>query len=197
MVNLLKPSGQIPLRFLTERLHVRRYAPHDRDDLYAAARESVSEIYPFLPWCHPGYSRDEATDWIGMVESSWQTGEEYNFAIKDRNSGVFYGGIGLNQIRENHVANLGYWMRTTATGHGYVTEATRGLIDFAFRNLGLKRLEIIMSIENPASRKIAINVGATCEGTLRDRLPLHGENHDAYLYSLIPDDFTEPGETHE
>ena len=83
------------------------------------------------------------------------------------------------------MANLGYWLRTSATGQGFATEATLGLANFAFQHLGFERLEIIMATHNEASRQVAINAGACFEGTLRNRLQLHGTLFDAYLYSLI------------
>lgn len=39
---------------------IRRYAAADAAALHEAARESVAEIFPWMPWCHPGYSIEEA-----------------------------------------------------------------------------------------------------------------------------------------
>jgi ribosomal-protein-serine acetyltransferase len=90
-------------------------------------------------------------------------------------------------IDDHPTANLGYWIRSGETGNGLATEATLGLANFAFRELGLLRLEIIMSTQKTGSRRVALNAGAHFEGTLRNRLLLHGQCHNAYLYSLIPD----------
>tara|TARA_R110002072_G_scaffold3830_4_gene27277 strand:- start:24748 stop:25311 length:564 start_codon:yes stop_codon:yes gene_type:complete len=174
-------------QFETARLIIKSCDPAYTDGLFQAASQSVSEVYPFLPWCHPDYQRDEAEQWLTYAKAQWQDGSAFGFSIFDRNSSQLIGGCGVSLIDDHPVANLGYWIRSGETGKGLATEATLGLADFAFRQLGLLRLEVIMSIKNPASRKVAINSGAHFEGTLRNRLLLHGQCHDAYLYSLIPD----------
>ena len=45
-----------------------------------------------------------------------------------------------------------------------------------------------MSTQNEASKKVAQLVGGTLEGNLLNRLELHGENHDACLYSVLSED---------
>ena len=183
-MNLSKP---IPLSFNSTRLLIRRYRREDEDFLYAAARESVSEMFPFLPWCHPDYDRDDTAGWLDMSETNWRDGAAYSFAIFSDDGSHFHGGCGLNKIDDHPVANLGYWIRTSSTGQGLATEATIALAAFGFAKLGLQRIEIIMSTENIASRKVAIGAGAVEEGILRQRLLLHDRPHDAYLYSLVKD----------
>lgn len=188
LVNLASKDSVVPLQFATERLHVRRFTPQDESALFEAARESIDKVYPFLPWCHPDYSIQDARRWIEAIEPAWIRGEQYSFLIKEKGSGKALGGIGLNQIDEHPVANLGYWIRSTETGKGFATEATRGMIHYGFNHVHLQRIEIVMSTLNVASRQVAINVGAKLEGTARNRLHLHGENHDAYVYAVVPED---------
>ncbi len=187
MINL-KSSLEIPLHFETERLNVRRYSLNDDQKLFEAARESINEVYQFLPWCHPDYAIEDSRSWLCTIESAWTERQSWAFAITDKTSGRILGGCGFNSIDENPIANLGYWIRTSEAGKGYITEATKGLLKFGFEQLKFRRIEIIMSTRNAASRKVAVKVNGTLEGMLRNRLHLHGDNHDALLYSLIPDD---------
>ncbi|HKI74195.1 MAG TPA: GNAT family protein, partial [Pseudomonadales bacterium] len=69
------------------------------------------------------------------------------------------------------------------------TEATVALAQFGFDYLRLLRIEIVMSVRNTASRRVAEKAGGQFEGILANRLYLHGEAHDARLYSLTPDLF--------
>jgi len=85
--------------------------------------------------------------------------------------------------------NLGYWVKTPASGRGIATEATVALAQFGFDYLRLLRIEIVMSVRNTASRRVAEKAGGQFEGILANRLYLHGEAHDARLYSLTPDLF--------
>ncbi len=183
MVNLARKQG-IPLSFETDRLFVRRYVLADARHLYEAARESIREVHAFLPWCHPNYAIEDSRDWIRSVEPAWQDRSVYSFAIYDTQRSRLLGGCGVSRLDEHPVMNLGYWMRTSETSKGYASEATLGLANFAFRWLDVERIEIIMSTENTASRKVAENAGASYEGQLARRLKIHQRMHDAYLYSL-------------
>ena len=187
MVNLMSKKA-IPLHFTTPRFMIRRYMLEDDQVLFEAATESIKEIYPFLPWCHPDYSIEDSRGWLRSIVSNWKDEQSYAFAITDRATGRFLGGCGLNSLDENPVANLGYWIRSSEVNKGIASESTRGLLKFGFEHLGLIRIEIMMSTRNPASQKVAIGANAKLEGTLRNRLQLHGENHDALLYSLVPED---------
>ena len=185
-MNLIK--SDIPLSFHTPRFTIRRFDPDDEEMLFEAASESINEVHPFLPWCHPEYSIEDSRSWLETIEPNWKDENAYAFAITDHESGKFMGGCGLNSIDVDPIANLGYWIRSSEVGKGVASEATFGLLNFGFKYLGLMRIEIMMSTHNEASKKVAINAGATFEGTLRNRLQLHGVNHDALLYSLVPED---------
>ena len=178
----------IPLSIDSERLHIRRYEPGDDAELHRAARESVNEVYPFLAWCHPGYSLAESRAWLRTIKQEWEKAISYGFVIRDRETDEFLGGCGLNRIDENPMMNLGYWIKTPATGRGIATEATLALAQFGFDHLGLMRIEIVMSVKNAASRKVAEKAGARFEGILKNRLFLHGKVHDARLYALTAAD---------
>jgi hypothetical protein len=42
------------------RVLVRPYRPGDIDAMWEAATESIPEVHRWLPWCHPGYAREES-----------------------------------------------------------------------------------------------------------------------------------------
>jgi ribosomal-protein-serine acetyltransferase len=180
--------GTIPLSFTTERLLIRRYRQSDEGFLYDAARTSITEVFKFLPWCHPDYARDDARQWLESVESNWRDASAYSFAIFSLDGTEFHGGCGITSIDEHPIGNLGYWIKTNSTGKGIATEATRGLANFGIDEIRLQRIEIIMATHNEASKKVAEGAGASFEGTLRNRLLLHGKRHDAHVYSITPGD---------
>lgn len=164
---------------------IRRYRPEDAEAVRDSAVESTAEIFPWMPWCHADYSLDESRVWIARCEETWENKTEYNFAIVDE-ADRFLGGCGLNQLRAEHrTANLGYWVRTSATRRGVATAAVRALADFAFRETDLNRLEIVVALGNAASHGVAAKVGALREGVAHDRLYAHGRSHDAVVYALL------------
>jgi ribosomal-protein-serine acetyltransferase len=164
---------------------LRAYEPGDAGALFEAARESVAEVFPWLSWCHPGYSTAEAAEWIRARAPLAAEGREYTFAIVG-GDGRYLGGCGISQVNRVHrFANMGYWLRTSATGRGVATEATRQLAELAFRDTDLVRLEIVCAVGNERSQRVAERTGAVREGVLRSRLLLHGQAVDAVMYSLV------------
>lgn len=172
-----------------ESVVIRPYRREDIDALYEAVRESVPELGIWMPWCGVDYSRGDSEQWVNSRPEAWRGGDEFSFAVVERESGRFAGGCGLNRLdRENRFANLGYWIRSDMAARGYASEAARLLARFAFGTAKLHRIEIVMAVENIASRRVAEKIGCVREGVLRNRLSLHGRSHDAYCYSLIPAD---------
>jgi len=182
-LNLLS-TRDIPLSLVSDNLFIRRYKASDDLELYKAARESVKEVYPFLTWCHPGYALSETRSWLKSIEPEWDRGMSYGFVIRDRDTDEFLGGCGLNRVDENPMMNLGYWIKTSASGRGVATEAASALAEFGFSYLSLIRIEIVMSVRNHASRRVAEKCGGVFEAILKNRLYLHGEAHDARLYAI-------------
>jgi RimJ/RimL family protein N-acetyltransferase len=165
---------------------LRPYRSGDEALLFEAARESIAEVHPWMPWCHPDYVIEESKTWLESQIAAWDEKTSFQFGIFDRESERYLGGAGINRIDlEFRFANLGYWVRTSATGRGVATEATRQLAAWSFANTELERLEILAAVGNQASARVAEKAGARFEGVLRSRLYFAGAAHDARLYSLV------------
>ena len=174
-------------------IRLRRHRRSDVDGHMEAVGESVAEISLWLPWCHPDYSRAESEAWIAARPEAWESGESFEYVIEDAVTGQFIGGCGLNSLDwPSRRANLGYWLRTSRAGQGIMTRAAGMLARIGFEDLGLHRIEITAAVDNSASQRVAEKIGAVREGRLRNRFLLHGRRHDAFLYSLIPEDMTKP-----
>jgi ribosomal-protein-serine acetyltransferase len=170
-------------------VRIRPYRPEDTARLFESARESIAEIYPWMEWCYPDYSMTDSSVWVMGREAAWSAGTDYSFVICDATTDAFIGGAGLNQLNGLHrIANLGYWVRTSRTRCGAATAATRLVARFGLETLHLSRIEIVASVHNNASQRVAEKAGATREGVLRNRLLLHGTPHAAVVFSIIPGD---------
>lgn len=153
--------------------------------VFEAVRESLAELSPWLPWCHPAYSLPEAEFWSKSVIEAFQNKTTFEFVVESVEGRVLGCG-GLNQLDPvNRRCNLGYWIRTSATRRGAATSTVQALAEWAFRETDLVRLEILISVGNHASRKVAERSGAQLEGILRSRLLIHGRYDDAVLYSIV------------
>ncbi len=103
----------------------------------------------------------------------------------------FIGVCGVNQISlVNRSANLGYWLRSDMTGSGYGWQAAKLTAKRAANERAIHRFQITMSVDNAASRGTAERLGAAFEGIARRALLLHGEFHDARIYSYFVDEET-------
>jgi RimJ/RimL family protein N-acetyltransferase len=141
-----------------------------------------------MPWCRPDLTVDDARSWIGAQVASFESRAAFEFVIVSAEGG-FLGGCGLNQIDgANRRANLGYWVRSSATRRGVATTAIRQLVPWAFTKTDLVRLEVVVSVKNAASLRAAEKAGAVREGVLRERLLLHGKSHDAVIFSFVRSD---------
>ncbi len=168
---------------------LQRYRTEDAGDVLAAATESVAEVHPWLPWCHPGYQIEEAHSWTTFATAQWNDRHAFEFCMRTVD-GRHVGGCGINSLHDAHpLANLGYWVRTGMAGKGYATRAARLLAQFALTDLAMQRVEIVVAVGNLPSQRVAEKAGARREGVLRNRLVLHSVPHDAVMYSIVPEDF--------
>jgi RimJ/RimL family protein N-acetyltransferase len=166
-------------------IRIRPYRLDDATVIWQAVRESMKELQPWMPWCHPGYAIDETRSWLSAQVQAFQHRSAFEFAITT-DQGAYLGGCGLNQIDPlNQRANLGYWVRSSAASQGVATAATILTRDWGFANTDLVRIEILVAVGNVASRRVAEKSGAVYEGTLRTRLTVHGKRHDAAMYSFV------------
>jgi RimJ/RimL family protein N-acetyltransferase len=65
------------------------------------------------------------------------------------------------------------------------TAAASAVVEAAFEDEGLQRIEVMTAVGNAASRRVAEKLGAGLEGILRKRQVLDGMAVDCALYSII------------
>lgn len=166
-----------------DRITLRNPVGADAGAVAANVQLSLRELAPWMPWATPDYDADDAAKWI-----RGEFGDVHRFVMIDGN-GELVGTCGLNKVDEqNRSANLGYWVRSDRTGRGYAAEATRLVARFGLdtdAGPAYRRLEMVMSVRNHASRRVAEKAGATFEGTLRKALLLRDESHDAHVWSFV------------
>lgn len=167
-------------------VRVRNPTEDDAPAVAAAVQASFEAISPWMVWATPDYGPAEALQWI----TNQLPGDEdaVPFVILDDQDDIV-GTCGLNHLDQlNRRANLGYWLRPDRTGRGYASGAARLVAGWAIEHLDLQRIEIIMSVENHPSRRVAERAGATYEGILRRRLRYRGRQHDAHSFACLADD---------
>lgn len=87
------------------------------------------------------------------------------FAIRDR-AGTYIGTINLTPKEDDRTqGEIGYYLGKEFQGNGYMTEAVKMLSDFAFKELGYKRLVANVHPYNKGSQSVLYRAGFKLEGT--------------------------------
>ena len=183
-------SGQTPTEFSDGTITIRTYQFSDVYPFFQAARESIAEVSRHLPWLHQAYSIEETQMWIEkMVPRLWKQQREYHFAITDAVTGSILGGCGLDQVNwVNQTANLGYWVRTSRTRQGVATAASKLLVRFGFEQLRLKRIDVVTSIENVSSARVAEKLNPSQKQQVKNSSLTEGDVSDTLVFWLSPQD---------
>ncbi|WP_148714720.1 GNAT family N-acetyltransferase [Chitinolyticbacter meiyuanensis] len=171
----------------TNDLVIRPFEEGDVDSFVAAARESVSTVGAWMPWCTTAYSPNEAKSWFDLCTKNIRANVAYDVGIFCASSGLLVGGVSINQInRQHNFGNIGYWVRQSHQKKGFASRAVLAIAQFGFTELKLTRLEIVAAVNNVPSRQVAEKVGASFECIARNRLIVFGKPCDAAVYSLVP-----------
>jgi RimJ/RimL family protein N-acetyltransferase len=113
-------------------------------------------------------------------------GEFLGLAVTDDSARPFLGHVMLHSVDfKNCRAEVGYWLVPAARGRGIGTVAVSLLVEWAFANLPLHRLEITTTPDNTAARALAAALGFTEEGVMRGRNLERGRHVDVVLLARL------------
>lgn len=155
----------LPFPILTPRLLIRPAASGDGPALYAAKAESIGDLRPWMPWARAEIGVEESEQSCREAHIRFLSREDIRLYLFDRATGEFLGGSGLHRIDwEHRLFEIGYWIRNSRSGRGYVTEAVNAIARYAFGRLGAKRVSIHCNASNSRSRAVAERLGFPLEG---------------------------------
>jgi len=183
-----------PVTLRTDRLLLSVPEPADADDVVAYANDP--DVIAYTPVPVP-YGHAEARHWITeVVGTGWHADTRYEFGIRRAEDHRLLGTIGLFGFVDG-AAEIGYAMHPDGRGHGFVTEAARAVLDWAFaappQGLGLVRVQWRAIATNTPSAAIAQRVGLRYEGRMRSGVSHRGQRHDQLLAAALrEDDRTSP-----
>jgi ribosomal-protein-serine acetyltransferase len=174
----------------SERLVVRPYHERDAQQLNEAVAESRDHIRPWLPFADAHQTFEETRDWIINQEAAWLTRRDLVLGVWERTTSRFLGGTGIHpRSWENRCFEIGYWLRVSAPGHGYMTEAVQLLTNYAFAELAANRVEIRCDEHNIRSAAIPRRLGFVQEARMRNHMAApDGSLRTTLVFALIPSD---------
>ncbi len=174
-----------------ERIVTRPYEDEDAFALHAAIAESRPALRPWMPWADQHATVEDSLNYIKQSQVGFLLGTDFSMGTFLRSDGMFLGGTGLH-VRDQAVPSfeIGYWVRTSEEGKGYVSEAVRLLTTCAFTELGAQRVTIRCDARNERSRNVAMRQGYVFEGRLRNFIRDTSANlADMMMFAMTPEDF--------
>lgn len=162
--------------------------PWHADQVAALFQAHGQDFYEWLPW--EGFEQVDGAR--GFLESFAKGRAEDNRRLY----GIWVGDelVGgtlfpsLNPRSGN--AEIGVFIAASARGRGIVTRVVAAMLDWAFDERGLHRVEWRCASGNQASRRIPQRLGFTHEGTLREVFPVREERQDLEVWALLASEWT-------
>ncbi len=176
-----------PDSFETERLIIRAPKAGDGQAVYDAIYESFENLHPWMPWARTLQTLEETEEVMRRGAMRWILREDLLMLLFRKSDGLYVGGSGLHRMDWSVPSfEIGYWIRSSLEGHGYISEAVAGIRDFAFGVIGAERVEIRCDTRNIRSANVAKRAGYSLEATLRhDGWANDGTLRDTYVFGMI------------
>ena len=181
----------IPLAFTGERVIVRLYCEEDTEAVFAAIQESVESLAPWMPWAHTHRTPDDTREFIRRSIGQFILRQYIGLGVFLREGGHYLGGTGFHAHGWNIPAfEIGYWLRDSAVGKGYMSEAVQLQTTYCFEGLGAQRVVIGCDARNTRSRAIPQRLGFTLEATLRNnQVATDGSVRTSEVWAMMPNDY--------
>lgn len=174
---------------LTDEAELRPLEPWQAEEFLAHLDRARAGIDPWIPWASRSTDLDSARATLQRYAdlAASDTGRLYGIWL----DGTLVGGtmfVGFDTASGS--CEIGCWLEPAGQGRGLVTKAAERLIDWAFRDRGMHRVEWITRPDNTASSNVARRLGMQLDGVLRESYPYQGVRYDSEVWSLLAPDWT-------
>lgn len=168
----------------TERLLLRK--PR-MDDAYAVFEGWAKhpEVTRFLTWS-PHQNVEQSQALLKKSIAAWDDKTNFRYLLEVKEDASLAGMIEMRM--EPFKMNFGYTGAIQHWGKGYMTEATRAVIEWALQQPNIFRVYATADVDNAPSRRVLEKAGMTCEGILRKNSihpNISEEPRDCYLYAIV------------
>jgi len=175
---------------INDHLSLKLLEVRDAKELFYLVDNSRPYLKEWLTWVNDIRSEEDykpvIKGWLNQFVK--QDGFQAGILFKGNLVGV----AGLNEIDwSNKKTSIGYWLSQQHQGKGLMTQVVKALVEVAFNDFKLNRVEIQCVAENLKSRNIPERLGFKQEGTLRQSDYLSDAFHDCVIYSLLSNEWLE------
>jgi ribosomal-protein-serine acetyltransferase len=165
-------------------LELRLLAQKHAAELFALTDSNRAHLREWLPWLDGIRRVSDTAEFIAKADAVFRESRAFTVGIWQgpRLAGV----IGHNRIDwDNRVTQFGYWLAAAHQGRGIITRCCRALIDHAFIEYALNRIEIQTAVANHRSESIPKRLGFAFEGIRREGEWLYDHFVDLRMYALL------------
>jgi len=175
-------------------VRLRRWTPADLPALAAATLESWAELRRWMPWAQEQPGEAAQGPFLASTGPQWDSGEAYQYAILPAESSgtdsAVLGSCGLMRRVGPGGLEIGYWVRTSASGRGVATVAAAALTSAALQLDGVDHVEIHCDAANVRSAAVPARLGyRLVETGPRDRTA-PGESGQGQVWRVTAADWT-------
>ena len=138
-------------------------------------------------WATPPIAdRNAAVELVNEIHDGFNQQRMLKWGIARRTDDHVIGTATLFNFNfENGRAEIGYSLARDQWGNGFCNEALTALLDYAFPNFNLRRIEADVDPRNTSSIRTVERLGFQREGYLRERWHVNGEIQDSLFYGLL------------
>lgn len=181
------------MKINTKRLIIRDFKLGDE----ISTRENVNNlnVSKWLLVVPYPYKKPDALWWINecIKNQKKKPRESFEFAITlKKNKQEVIGGVGLSKVNlYEGTAELGYWLGENYWKCGYGYEAAKKVLEFAFKKLKLRRMNVSAFKKNKGSNALIKKLGFKFEGMRKKfhKTKATGEIVDANFYGMFKEDW--------
>ena len=176
------------LRITGEGVYLRPPRAADYEAWRALRAASRHFLQPWEPtWPEDDLSRAAFRRRLTAYSRDREAGAAFSLFVIRQEDDVLTGGVTLSNIRRGvaQMGSVGYWCGRPHTRRGHTLAAVRAMRHFAFRTLGLHRLEAACIPENAPSRALLAKAGFREEGFAPAYLKINGVWRDHVLFGQI------------
>lgn len=139
------------------------------------------------------YTLEGQLERIKTSEENMKRDHSYSYGIFKRDSEELIGSIGLFKVERGpaHSCIMGYVLDKAHNGQGYMTETIPLLVNYAFEELQLHRIEAGVKPANLGSIRVLEKSGFHQEGIARKNLKINGKWEDHLILAIINEDMRE------
>jgi ribosomal-protein-serine acetyltransferase len=169
-------------------IQLKLITPNDAEEIFSFVDRSRQYLREWLGWVDNTQTVEDTRQFAALNLKKFANQEALDTAIIYK--GKFVGKISINSINwATKKAEIGYFLDESFQGDGIMTRAAKGIIDIAFNEYKLEKIEIHAAIGNTKSRNIPERLGFTYEGTIRQAEWLYDHYVDHAVYGLLVDEW--------